>query len=347
VASVALVFSDGERASIDAKDDEPILAAARRQGFDLAYGCEMGGCQTCQGHLDVGAVTYDDGVSPALTEAEIAAGAVLCCVGVPTSDVVVRLPYTRASLLPSRTWSLRLTEISRIAETTVMVRGRIAGGAFTFYPGQFVNLRVPGSSETRSYSMSSAPERSGEPLEFLVRVLEGGVMSRYVTERAAVGDEIELKGPSGVFYLRDGPSPAYMVAGGTGVAPILAMLRSMVHRGRTDRPVTVCFGVNRVSDLICVEELRSLAGCLERMDLRIAVGQSDPAWSGPVGLVTGLLNGLDPSRDRGEAYLCGPPPMVAAARARFLACGFDASSIHHEQFAPSGMASQGDGERAA
>lgn len=336
MTNLTLVFSDGERAMIDAGVGEAILTAARRHGFDLAYGCEMGGCQTCQGELEAGRVAYDESVSPALTEAEMAAGAVLCCVGVPTADTVVRLPYTRASLLPQRAWSLRLTDVTRVADTTVLVRGRMTGSApFAFYPGQYVNIRVPGTDQYRSYSMATAPEEAGEGVEFYVRLLAGGAMSDYLTERARIGDELEARGPMGIFYLREGNSPICMIAGGTGIAPMMSMLRSMACRERRHRRITVCFGVNTVQDLFAVDELAALAARFDRLEVRTAVVRPDPSWTGPVGVATDLLEGVEPP---GEAYLCGPPAMVTAAQARLQALGFEASAIRHEPFVPSGTA---------
>lgn len=346
MARLDLIFSDGETAVIEAGQDEPILAAARRQGFDLASGCEAGACQTCQGRLGSGTVTYEEGLPPALTEAELAGGAVLCCVARPTADIAVYLPYTRTSLLPNRNWTMRLSAIERIAATTVKLRGQVSGGRFTFYPGQYVDIRVPGTGEYRSYSMASAPEDGGD-VEFLIRLLEGGVMSRYVAEQASIGQQLELQGPRGIFYLREGLTPAVMVAGGTGVAPILSMLRSLAHRGRSQRPVTVCFGVNRLADLICIEELRALSAQLCRFDLRLAIAQTHPEWTGVVGSATDLLHDIDAPTGSAEAYLCGPPAMVAAARAGLTASGFAAASIHNEAFAPSGQSAARATHRAA
>ncbi|MGH6798747.1 MAG: FAD-binding oxidoreductase, partial [Roseiarcus sp.] len=204
MARVAFVFADGERMSLDAEADEAILAAARRQGLELAADCEVGDCQTCRAELVEGSVTYDPHGYISLDEAEQKAGAVLCCVGTVASDATIRLPYTRAALLSKRTLSLQVTAIEPVCANAVALRGRTLGPVqLAFHPGQYVNIAVPGTGARRSYSMASAPENP-EELEFLIRLLPDGTMSDWLRDRAKVGDIVEITGPDGVFYLREG-----------------------------------------------------------------------------------------------------------------------------------------------
>ena len=94
--------------------------------------------------------------------------------------------------------------------------------AISFLPGQYVNLVVPGTQETRAYSFSSAPNQSG--VSFLIRDVPNGLMSGFMRNTANVGDSMTFTGPYGSFYLRPVERPVLMLAGGTGLAPFLSML---------------------------------------------------------------------------------------------------------------------------
>ena len=200
----------------------------------------------------------------------------------PTSKF--RLPYERGQLVPAKKFSIKVEEVRRLSASVVGVSARILGLApLRFLPGQYANLQVPGTSRWRSYSMANACNEE-RILEFYMRLLDDGVMSRYLAERASPGDVIQCSGPQGAFYLRGGWRPVLMVAGGTGVAPMASMLRQMVASGE-QRPVTLCFGVNGASDLFLVDELTGIANALPKFDLRIAdsagiASARLPLWAG-------------------------------------------------------------------
>jgi benzoate/toluate 1,2-dioxygenase reductase subunit len=169
-------------------------------------------------------------------------------------------------------------------------------------------------------------------LEFYVRLLDGGVMSRYLTERAAPGDMLLGRGPQGTFYLRSGVRPLLMVAGGTGVAPMVSMLRQMIASGE-HRPVTLCFGVTEARDVFLVDELADIAGSLPECDVRMAIAGVSSRAGFHSGFVTDLIG--DEKAANSDIYLCGPPAMTDRARAMVTEFGADASSIFSERFVPS------------
>jgi propane monooxygenase reductase subunit len=106
-----------------------------------------------------------------------------------------------------------------------------------YFPGQYLDLTVPGTSESRSFSMANPPTRDGR-LEFVIKLYPGGLFSAYLDQRAAAGDRLEVEGPFGTFTLRDSrTSDLVFLAGGAGLAPVLALLRSMAERG-IDRKAT-------------------------------------------------------------------------------------------------------------
>ena len=333
--TIELVFADGERFTIDAKSDETVLAAARRHGIALASDCESGECQTCRASLRAGTVGYPDGLVLSLTDDDRAAGAALCCVAAPRSDLVVELPYSRAALLPVKTAYLSVAAVEPLCDSVVALRGSLMRNAkLAFYAGQYVNLTVPGTTHQRAYSMASPPE-DDTALEFLVRLLDGGAMSEFLRASPPPGTVIALKGPHGVFYRRESLAPLLLIAGGTGLAPMLSMLRQLVLRGASRRRITVCFGVTAPRDLFGVEELARLAEQLPGLERRIAMLRPDASWTGTGGLVTDLLEPADVAASP-DAYLCGPPPMIAAARAKLAVLGQPPARIFAEEFVPSG-----------
>ena len=98
-------------------------------------------------------------------------------------------------------------------------------GALGFLPGQYVNIVVPGTDQTRSYSFSSGPQ--ADEVAFLLRNTPTGALPTYLRERAKVGDRVEFTGPLGSFYLREVKRPLLFLAGGTGLAPFLSMLEKI------------------------------------------------------------------------------------------------------------------------
>jgi NAD(P)H-flavin reductase len=202
---------------------------------------------------------------------------------------------------------------------------------FPFYAGQYANLTVPGTTQRRAYSMANPPEPSA-PLEFLVRLLDGGAMSDFLRAGPAPGTVIELKGPHGTFYLRESTAPLLMVAGGTGLAPILSMLEQLARRG-TQRRITLCFGVTRRGDLFGLDRLARLADALPGLERRVAMVEPDETWSGVRGAATDLLQPADAAAAP-DAYLCGPPAMVAAGRSWLAAQGLAPDRVFAEEFVP-------------
>ncbi len=329
--TIMLTFADGDRVRIASRSGETILAAARRAGIPLSSDCEVGDCQTCRATCVAGNVEYDELSSISLSQEEVDGGEILPCVTMAAGDLELRIPYERAKLVPVKQFSVKIEEIRRLSGSVVAVTARMLGLVpLRFLPGQYVQLQVPETSEWRSYSMANAP---GEEriLEFYVRLLDDGVMSRYLIERAAPGDVLRSRGPQGTFYLRSGVRPLLMVAGGTGVAPMVSMLRQMIASGE-HRPVTLCFGVTEVSDLFLVDDLAGIARSLPECELRMAIARGSPRPDFHSGFVTDLIG--NESAVNSDIYLCGPPAMTDLARTIVTKYGAVPSSTFSERFVP-------------
>src|SRR5205809_7163453 len=180
----------------------------------------------------------------------------------------------------------------------------------SFLPGQHVNLQVPGSKETRSYSFSSAPHQA--ELSFLIRDVPGGLMSTYMRSKANANDFLTFSGPYGSFYLRPAVRPILMLAGGTGLAPFLSMLLWLKEKP-TDQPIRLAYGVNTNADLVELETLAELKASLPNFDFFTCVVDQKSGHP-KQGYVTDHLSSDDLHDGNVDVYVCGPPPMVEGAR---------------------------------
>jgi benzoate/toluate 1,2-dioxygenase reductase subunit len=309
--SIGLNFEDGVTRFIECRPDETIADASYRAGINIPLDCREGVCGTCKCRIESGEYDGGDHLEDALTDQEAAEGLALACQTRPKTDLVVAIV---ASSVVCKTqgqkYRTHLHSVDRLSETTIAFSLDRAD-AFTFLPGQYANVSVPGTDQRRSYSFSSPP--GAETLSFLVRDIPPGVMSNYLRAKAVPGTPVEFIGPAGNFYLRDITRPLLFLAGGTGLAPFLSMLGKITETGSV-QPIHLVYGVTNDVDLVGVEQLEEFATRIPKFtfDTCVAAGDSAQPRKGYVmaHVESGHLNGGDV-----DVYLCGPPPMVDAVRA--------------------------------
>jgi len=330
---IALNFEDGVTRFIDCKAGEKVLDAAFRQRINLPMDCSDGVCGTCKCRCESGAYDLgEDYLDEALGADEVEQRQVLTCQMVPESDCVLAVPVP-SSLCKTGTsrFDATLASITEHADAALEVRFEI-DQAPVFLPGQYVNIGIPGSEQTRSYSFSSLPgERHAS---FLIKQVPGGLMSAWLG-RAQPGEKLSMTGPLGSFYLRPVTRPLLFLAGGTGLAPFLSMLEVLAERNER-QPISLVYGVSRDQDLVMLEALQEFRARLPNFSFVTCV--SDPQTQHPrQGYVTqhlapGMLN-----EGNVDVYLCGPPPMVDAVRQHFNAQGVTPGSFHYEKFTPNSI----------
>ncbi|GFG85578.1 benzoate 1,2-dioxygenase electron transfer component BenC [Mycolicibacter algericus] len=336
---VALGFEDGVTRFVSCAGDQTIAGASYRQRVNIPVDCLDGVCGTCKAFCESG--TYDRGsyLPDALSEEEAAAGYCLPCVMKPRSDVVLQIRSTsEVAKTQATSYSGTLVELTRLSATTMAIALEIPRRAeLTFLPGQYANIAVPGASATetvtRSYSFSNAPD--DERLTFLVKLTPGGVMSTYLTERAAVGDRIEFTGPHGSFFLRETERPVLLLAGGTGLAPLLAILRKLRDDG-SRRRAHLIYGVTSDEDLVELDTLAELATGLQGFswDYCVADPNSTAPHRGPDKAHVMSLIAPEHLYDADVAtYVCGPPPMVEAVRKHLTDANIPLRGFYYEKFA--------------
>ena len=208
---------------------------------------------------------------------------------------------------------------------------------FTFAAGQYVRIRVPGTDQWRSYSMATPPKDLPR-LSFLIRHLEGGAMSQWLAAGVAPDIEVEIEGPLGSFGLVGDDGPILMLAGGTGLAPLIAMLDALRERPGPSPEIVLGFGCNTAEDAFWLDELELREFWMPSLGLRTAVMAGPDAETGSDGRIGDAVSLIDPAdleKPGLTAYLCGPPGMIEAARNRLIEGGMPAERIHAEQFRPS------------
>jgi benzoate/toluate 1,2-dioxygenase reductase subunit len=330
---IALNFEDGVTRFIDSAPDETVADAAYRQGVNIPLDCRDGACGTCKSFCEAG--SYDAGyyIEDALTDEEAAEGYCLPCQMRPKTDCVIRIAASSATC-KVQAGEIRgtLTDVEMLSDSTIGLSVEIEDpDALAFLPGQYVNIGVPGSLETRAYSFSSAPGSAAA--SFLIRNVPGGLMSSYLTGRAKRGDRLALRGPHGSFYLRDIERPLLILAGGTGLAPFLSMLSRLAESG-CDQPIHLVYGVTRDCDLVRLAELEDYARRIPGLTYATCVAYEGSAHPRK-GYVTHHLPPDCLNAGDVDVYLCGPPPMVEAVRAHFREHQITPANFHYEKFAPS------------
>jgi benzoate/toluate 1,2-dioxygenase reductase subunit len=330
---IALNFEDGVTRFIEARADELVADAAYRLGFNIPMDCRDGACGTCKCHCESGDYSLGSYLDDAMTEDEAQERYVLTCQMKAKSDCVISIPAASSVCkVKVAVHAGELAEVRRLSPSSIGFSVKVAAiGELSYLPGQYVNVAVPGTTQARSYSFSSMP-RDGM-VEFLVRNIPGGLMSTYLSELAKPGEALSLTGPVGSFYLRDVTRPLLLLAGGTGLAPFLAMLQELQRKG-TAEPIHMIYGVTSDADLVEVEKLDAFAAAIPGFTYATVVADPNSAHERK-GYVTHHLPEAALHGGNVDIYLCGPPPMVDAVRSYLADKGVKPANFHFEKFNPS------------
>jgi propane monooxygenase reductase subunit len=318
-------------------EDETVLRGAFRQGLMLMHGCKEGQCAACKSFLLDGEVYLDKYSNFALNDFEKEEGWTLLCRAHAESDLEVELINYDEEMLRSgialQTMTMR---IDKIDELTHDIRRLVLSGDenMQFKAGQYADITIPGTDEVRSFSMANVPSDPPGELEFMIKLYPDGKFSGLLAEGGlSVGDEVQVTGPYGVFTLRQSERPLLFVGGGAGMAPILALLRSMVDKG-IDRKAIYYYGARTEQDLFHLEELAELEQQLPNFTFVPALSdvEGNVEWDGARGLITDVVTEAEKELGEMDAYLCGPPPMVDAAIEVLDANGVPENRVYYDKF---------------
>jgi len=306
--------------SFSAAADESILAAALRQGLNLPYGCRDGVCGSCRGRILSGVVAHGNASSAVLSDADRLAGFALLCCATARTDLCIEAPEVNALAdIPIRTLPARVHRLLRAAPEVMIVELRLPSSErLQFLAGQYVDILLK-DGKRRSFSLANAPH-DDSLLQLHVRRVAGGRFTEHVFSSMRERDLLRLRGPLGSFFLRDdSPKPMLLVAGGTGFAPIKAIVEHALAQ-RSTRPMAIYWGARQRADLYLLQLARQWAA--EHTWIHFVPVLSEPSpddhWHGRTGLVHAAAMRDHPDLSRHQVYVCGAPAMVAAARTDFL-----------------------------
>jgi propane monooxygenase reductase subunit len=328
---------------IEVDSDQTILRAAAEQGVQLMHGCKEGQCAACKSFVLEGEdIELDSYSTFALPDYEKEEGQTLLCRAHPFEDLTIELlNYDEEIIrsgLPLRTGTVEVVAIEPVThDMRHLVVKLIEPEEIKFFPGQYMDFQVPGTEETRSFSMANTPNRDGH-FEFVIKVYPGGLFSQHLDTRMQVGDRLAVEAPFGTFTLRESrTSDLVFVGGGAGMAPMLGLLRSMAERG-VGRKVTFYYGARRRRDLCFEKELAALSEQLADFTYVPALSEptGDDDWTGETGLITEVVARRESSLVGKDAYVCGPPPMVDAAIAALTRLGCTEDHIFYDKFTTTG-----------
>jgi CDP-4-dehydro-6-deoxyglucose reductase, E3 len=320
-----------------AEDGETVLEAALREGFMLPYGCRNGACGSCKGKVIEGAVDHGKSQETALPATERALGMALFCQARACSDLIIECREIGAVKdIPIKTLPCRVQTLELVAPDVMRIRLRLPSAErLQFLAGQYIDILLKDGTR-RSLSLANPPH-DDNLLELHLRNY-GGPFSTHVFTRMKEKDILRFEGPLGSFYLRENSDkPVVLVAGGTGFAPIKAIVEHAIHN-HIRRPMTLYRGARRTADLY----LNELAEQWHRdhgISYVPVLSDAPPEdhWSGRRGLVHQAVMADLPDLSGYEVYVCGAPAMIDAARRDFCKrCGLPEAAFYADAFTPAG-----------
>jgi len=311
---------------------ESILQAARRQGVVIHSDCEFGGCGTCRIQVTRGQVCYEDGSLPmSVTEDEHEQGYAAACQARLMQDIEISLANHIDDLPAPQQVTAHVHNVARVCDGIWrLVLQLPLDVTVDFRAGQYLNILL-GDGRARSFSMARAHARDGR-LELHVREVAGGRFTQQHLPHLRAGDALQLELPLGLFYWRARDwRPAVMVATGTGIAPIKAILESLLD-DEDCPPVSLYWGMNRAQDLYLADEIASWAERLCEFRFVPVLSRADEHWQGARGFVQQQVCRDIPDLSEHAIYLCGSPVMVAQARTLFKEHGADERFMYADAF---------------
>lgn len=339
-AHYRVTLSDGVAFAVG--PGQTLLQGALAAGLDWPNGCRVGLCGSCRCRVTSGRVRALTSFAPALNPQDEQQGHVLACRSELESDLQVDSDQLFAGLTSEDadvegtiTCTELLTPLVMLVEV-VLDQPHARGYA----AGQYARLEIPGAVGPRCFSFASACRGDGR-LRFFVRLFPGGQLGDWLTAADRSGHPVRVSRPLGHFVLRDSPRPALFFAGGTGLAPVLAMLEELASRPEAEHPaVRVAWAARDRQHLF---HRRYLDAIVDRWAFGtpiefVSVLSREPrpsSWRGLRGHFFDHLPLLTAGFEQADVYVCGPPGLVDATQLFLVKAGFPASRIAADRFLPS------------
>lgn len=323
-----------------AKADDSLLRAALRGGVRIPHLCRVGECGSCRCRLVTGQVRLKRDISQHVDHQALRQGYLLACQSEALSDLTLEIPGQSPCAEGAGVKALN-GQIRSVTALSHDIRQLVVelDSPLHYRAGQYAQLSVTGhadlASAPRCYSFSSAPAAQGQTeVAFHVRHVPGGLFSEWLFAQDRTGARVELTGPLGDFRRCDEERPMVCIAGGSGLAPIKAILEELCGRERAP-DITLFLAARSQRDLYCQRELADLQGRWPGPGrlLVVPVLSNEPegsAWNGLTGYCGKHLSSFCSPADS-SFYLCGPPAMIDATL-RQLQGVVAPEHVHYDRF---------------
>ncbi len=310
--------------SIVLSQDQDILSSALQQGLEFPNSCRVGGCGTCKCKLVSGQVKELIATDYLFSEDEIKEGYILACQSRPETDLVIEIPHFQPSTEATVVQQNFLTD--DILELVLESQS-----PFQFQEGQHTNLKIKSVGNfTRTFSFANASGTNRAV--FLIKKIPGGKLTSHLHSQDLRGAKVRVSAPMGDFYLRKGHQSVVMIAGGSGLAPLLSMLRGASPQNR-QRRVTLIFAARTQKDLYHLDEIQKLKETWQgHFDFIPILSGEDPpsSWAGHRGKIDQLMT-PELIADS-KVYLCGSPSLVDHLQSLLKSLGHPEANIFFDRF---------------
>lgn len=328
--------------SFDIEENEFILDAALRQGVSFPYGCRSGSCGTCLGKVISGEIEYPDGLPLTVMEHEHEQGKAVFCVSVAKSDLVLDIKeVSRSKNIDIKTLPVRVSSLRKLSHDVMEMSLVLPSNEhLPFRAGQYIEI-ILSDKTRRAFSLANSPSND-EVLELHLRHIDGGKFTDHVFNTLKEKAILRFEGPFGSFYIRDNTNrPLIFIAGGTGFAPIKAMLEQLIEQEDT-RPVYLYWGVRSQADLYRddlakkwafqykhIRYIPVLSGIVSENEDGI---KNDKEWQGRTGFVHQAVTEDFADLSDFDVYMAGPPLMIDAAKESFAKKGLPEEQLFSDSF---------------
>ena len=345
---------DGTDLTFPAAPDRPVLDSALAAGVRLPHNCRGGICGTCRATVLSGTLDAENSVQFALTDQEREKGVWLLCQAQPAAgEVVVRVhaPLPRQPKAADSRPQTFLCEAVATRPVTPRVRELVFAlpktARFRFKAGMHVEVAVPGIAPPRTYSMFDPPGPDGEPVDGLLRFLIArqapGAASAWLHDTLRPGMVTSLTGPFGTFGLpAHVPGPILGLAGGTGIAPVLAVIEEALAAGFS-APVTVVLSVRDREEILAMDAFSRIARRYGNFTWKVTLTREDPPPGSRfiTGRVPDMLHRVHGQLSHHTILIAGTPGFVDSCEARVLDLGAEPDQIAVDSFLPASPAATG------
>lgn len=321
--------------TITAKEGQTLLDAAIRNGIEIPYGCRHGNCSACKAQVLEGDYRHMERISEySLMSFERDEGYILMCSTLAESDLVIEIEEeeSTAPFFPVYDFEAEVTENRPCTPDIHSIKLALRQPLdIPYAAGQFMEIDIPGTGQSRAYSMANVYQKNGM-IEFQVKRVNGGKGSNYMCDLRP-SDRVTGSGPYGKMQLRDRNKDLVFIAGGSGMAPIKALLEELLP-GSFEKKAWFFYGARTKKDLYLTEQWADLEKRNPHFRFIPALSQPEETdeWDGETGYIADVVKRYISHAEDMDAFLCGPPVMIDTSIKALSAAGIKGSNVFYDEF---------------